>query len=177
MRILRFLIFYFYHRLSANDQARFLHLDQGIFRRSLQNLHSVIYVPSVGESHRARPRVYHTSFSDFLKDPNRSGKFWLNPDAAMNDVALQSLHWMENDDRSQSNETLIEFSVLHGWHACWNLPNDFIPGLINRLEHFNFSHITQAHIIADDVAKLLKRLYSLVRKHLQQIPHLCHSRE
>ncbi|KAF9443540.1 hypothetical protein P691DRAFT_737760 [Macrolepiota fuliginosa MF-IS2] len=85
---------------SADDQARFLGLDQVTFRRALQNLHSVVYVPSIEESNTTPLHIYHASFSDFLNDVRRSGEFHLNREAAKYDFALQCLHWIENDSKN-----------------------------------------------------------------------------
>ncbi|KAF9442876.1 hypothetical protein P691DRAFT_845609 [Macrolepiota fuliginosa MF-IS2] len=104
MRILGLFLFYGYprfvfdhERLSADAEAKFFDVDKATFRRSLQHLHSVIHVPPVEKSDTAPLRVYHASFSDFLSDPNRSGKFYLNRQAVEYDVALRSLDWLEKD--------------------------------------------------------------------------------
>ncbi|KAF9442422.1 hypothetical protein P691DRAFT_739000 [Macrolepiota fuliginosa MF-IS2] len=81
---------------SADDQAGFLGLDQVTFRRALQNLHSVVYVPPIEESNTTLLHIYHASFADFLGDVRRSGEFHLNREAAKYDFALQCLHWIEN---------------------------------------------------------------------------------
>ncbi|KAF9442663.1 hypothetical protein P691DRAFT_464589 [Macrolepiota fuliginosa MF-IS2] len=94
MRILGLLVLYS-PRLSTEDQARFLNLDQAFFYRALQQLHSVVYVPSTDELNSSL-HIYHASFSDFLKDSNRCDKFSLNEKAVHYDVALQALHWTEN---------------------------------------------------------------------------------
>ncbi|KAF9450986.1 hypothetical protein P691DRAFT_414748 [Macrolepiota fuliginosa MF-IS2] len=162
MRILGLFVFYPHAVLSASDQVRFLNLDQATFCQSLLNLHSVVYVPPMDELHTARPRIYHTSFSDFLKDSSRSGKFWLNPDSVMNEVALQSLHWMENDDGSPSRKAILKFSAHNGWDACRQLSNDLIPDLINRLERVDFCRLKYAHITqGPGFVRFLQWLYSL----------------
>ncbi|KAF9442217.1 hypothetical protein P691DRAFT_681947, partial [Macrolepiota fuliginosa MF-IS2] len=96
MRILGFFLFHHPNRFPADDDAKFLNVDQTTFRRSLQNLHSVIHVPPAEESDKTPLRIYHASFYDFLKDPNRSGKFCLNRQAVDYDFTLQCLYWIEN---------------------------------------------------------------------------------
>ncbi|KAF9439453.1 hypothetical protein P691DRAFT_837023, partial [Macrolepiota fuliginosa MF-IS2] len=97
MRILGLVIIDRHGLDSANDQARFLGLDQVTFRRALQNLHSVVYVPPIEESNTTPLHTYHASFSDFLEDSNRSGQFYLDREAAKYDFALQCLHWFESN--------------------------------------------------------------------------------
>ncbi|KAF9446002.1 hypothetical protein P691DRAFT_674487 [Macrolepiota fuliginosa MF-IS2] len=102
MRILAFVILYnrhYYGLDSSDNQARFLNLDPATFYQSLRNLHSVVYVPPMDKSSADPLRIYHASFSDFLMDPSRSGKYWLNERAANYDFALQCLHWLENDGK------------------------------------------------------------------------------
>ncbi|KAF9443319.1 hypothetical protein P691DRAFT_679795, partial [Macrolepiota fuliginosa MF-IS2] len=97
MRILGLVIVDRHGLDSADDQARFLGLDQFTFHRALQNLHSVVYVPPIEESNTTPLHIYHASFSDFLDDARRSGEFYLNREAVKYDFALQCLHWIEND--------------------------------------------------------------------------------
>lgn len=78
--------------------ANFLDLDQPTFYRSLLRLHSVLNIPSASEAHNQPIRMYHASFADFLKDPNRSGSFVMNEGAVHNDVANQSLPWLYGVD-------------------------------------------------------------------------------
>jgi hypothetical protein len=88
MRILGLLIYQFRFRLrSSEDMARFLNLDQSTFHQSLRNLQSIIHVPLMSEFHTAIPRIYHASFSDFLLDFSRSGKYWVNSGAVIYDFA------------------------------------------------------------------------------------------
>ncbi|KAF9443539.1 hypothetical protein P691DRAFT_808813, partial [Macrolepiota fuliginosa MF-IS2] len=171
MRILRFLNLYHRGLRTADDQAKFLGLDQATFRGSIQNLHSVVHVPPVNECNTTSVRIYHHSFSDFLEDPNRSGKFYLDRGAVEYHFALQCLHWIENGAGSPSNKAIFGFTVSSGWGACCNLPDDFIPGLISRLERFDFCRLTYAHvqealyfqklIIYDGFAEFLRWLFSL----------------
>ncbi|KAF9453094.1 hypothetical protein P691DRAFT_659278, partial [Macrolepiota fuliginosa MF-IS2] len=168
---------------SADDQARFLNLNSTTFRRSLQHLHSVVYVPPISESNATSLRIYHASFSDFLTDSTRSGKFYLNREAAKYDFILRCLHWINNggkkaiyiapvlvtnpctfQDGSSSNEAMIKISAANGWNACYGLSSDFFPVLLGQLECFNFGRLKRAHFMTDDAefATFLSWLYSLV---------------
>ncbi|KAF9440929.1 hypothetical protein P691DRAFT_816341 [Macrolepiota fuliginosa MF-IS2] len=178
-RILGFLL----HRpnnFSADDGAKFLNIDQTTFCRALQNLHSVICVPSAEESHENPLRFYHASFSDFLNDSSRSGNFCLDRQVADGDFTFQCLYWIENHGVEvtttpppdiipyfplplQSAGDLVRYSVENGWRSCCRLSDD----IINRLEGFSFGCITSALVINQglashrEFAEFLLRLYSL----------------
>ncbi|KAF9443538.1 hypothetical protein P691DRAFT_406659 [Macrolepiota fuliginosa MF-IS2] len=160
MRILGLVVIDRHGLGSADDQVRFLGLDQVTFRRALQNLHSVVYVPPIEESNATPLRIYHASFSDFLDDVRRSGEFHLNKEAAKYDFVLQCLHWIENDDGSPDNKALGNFSVSRGWDACCNLSDDFVPGLVSRLERFDFNCLRFVGV-GSGFASFLQWLHSL----------------
>ncbi|KAF9442221.1 hypothetical protein P691DRAFT_501420 [Macrolepiota fuliginosa MF-IS2] len=179
MRILGFFLFHHFNRFSADDGAKFLNVDRITFRRSLQNLHSVMYVPPAEESDETPPHIYHASFSDFLKDPSRSGKFCLDRQAADYDFTLQCLYWIENHGvqvtttfpvfvigpgaPSWFTRSLVEFSAENAWRSCCGLSDD----IISRLEGFDFGCMTSTLIGTDsgsgyaDFAEFIKWLYSL----------------
>lgn len=92
-RILGICIVYPNSPLSARDLAIFLGLDRDPFYRSVQQLHSVLFIPVASSAASANIRFYHASFSDFLRDPFRSGGFSLNTAAVHHDVAVRSLRW------------------------------------------------------------------------------------
>ncbi|KAF9442658.1 hypothetical protein P691DRAFT_810256 [Macrolepiota fuliginosa MF-IS2] len=168
MRILGLLIIYS-PRLSTEDQARFLNLDQADFHRALQQLHSVIYVPSMDDSNSSL-RVYHASFSDFLKDTNRCGSFSLDEEAVHYDVALHSLDLMEDIVPASSalrpsvlfeylpHVSLRQFSESTVWKACCKVSRTFVPGLVSRLEDFDFTCLKHPQLAFEE---FLRWLYSL----------------
>ncbi|KAF9443320.1 hypothetical protein P691DRAFT_421197 [Macrolepiota fuliginosa MF-IS2] len=172
MRILRLLNFHHHGLNTVHDQARFLGPDQATFHRSIQKLHCVVYVPPVNECNTTAVRIYDHSFSDFLEDSDRSGKFYLKRGVPGYNFALRCLHWIENSTGLPSDEAIFSFSVSNGWGACCNRSDDLIPGLINRLERFDFCRLTNAHIgqasdcwkpmVYDGFAKFLQWLFSLV---------------
>ncbi|KAF9443318.1 hypothetical protein P691DRAFT_778954, partial [Macrolepiota fuliginosa MF-IS2] len=161
MRILGLLIFYPELSLSVDDQAGFLGLDQVTFRRALQNLRSVVYVPPIEKSNTAPLHIYHALFSDFLKDSSRSGKFHSNMEAVKYDIILRCLRWFENDDQSPPNRDLVKFSVSDGCKTCYDLSEDFVPRLISRLGCFDPRYLTRAHIEGLNLAEFIQRLYSV----------------
>ncbi|KAF9447062.1 hypothetical protein P691DRAFT_732123 [Macrolepiota fuliginosa MF-IS2] len=98
MRILGLLILYSYVSTYIDDLVKFLNLDPARFHRSLERLHSILYV-SPPDLPPISLRIYHASFSDFLKDPVRSGRFCLNEGVVQLDIALQSLHWLGHNGK------------------------------------------------------------------------------
>ncbi|KAF9442038.1 hypothetical protein P691DRAFT_714735 [Macrolepiota fuliginosa MF-IS2] len=157
MRILGFLI----HAIpssSASGIAEFFDLDLGKFYRLLERLHSVLHVP-LADEFITRFSFYHASFSDFLEDRVRSGRFWLDRGAVNHDIAFQSLHRLE--DHAQSPPTHKPNARLFniGWWACYCMPDESIPSLISRLEHIDFSHLTSSHL--NGIGYFLPWLHSL----------------
>lgn len=108
MRILGLMIFSPHREFCAQNQANFLSIDQALFYRSLRQLHSVLDVPSSSEAYIFPTRVYHASFSDFLRDPRRSRKFAINESRVWYDVAVQSLYWQNCADSSQLGTALVK---------------------------------------------------------------------
>ncbi|KAJ3569468.1 hypothetical protein NP233_g5030 [Leucocoprinus birnbaumii] len=82
--------------LTANVLANFLELDQASFYGSLQRLHSVVWVPSPDNADRMPIRIYHASFSDYLKDQARSRQFRLDSEAVNLHVATRGLRWLSH---------------------------------------------------------------------------------
>ncbi|KAJ3576725.1 hypothetical protein NP233_g240 [Leucocoprinus birnbaumii] len=78
-RLLGLIILYGDSKCSAVVLANFLGLDRPSFYSSLQCLHSVLLVPPASEAAEKPIRIYHASFSDYLKDPSRShgSLFWM----------------------------------------------------------------------------------------------------
>ncbi|KAF5347763.1 hypothetical protein D9756_010335 [Leucocoprinus leucothites] len=93
--IIGFFILYGNKDLTALVLANILGLDQASFYRALRRLHSVIRVPPASEAHEKSIQIYHASFSDYLKDPTRSGKFGLNEqEVHCPEVAFWGLNWL-----------------------------------------------------------------------------------
>ncbi|KXN86010.1 hypothetical protein AN958_10620 [Leucoagaricus sp. SymC.cos] len=105
-RILGSTILYGRETLTVLVQANFLNLDQDTFYRSIERLHSVIVVPSVSEASTRSLRVYHASFSDYLKAPNRSGIFTLDEVAVHREVAILGLQWLNHVSEIKTGDVL-----------------------------------------------------------------------
>ncbi|KAF5349906.1 hypothetical protein D9756_009308 [Leucocoprinus leucothites] len=168
MRILGLCILYPQYHLSARDQANFLCIDRTTYHRALQNLHSVIGVPSASESHYKSIHFYHASFEDFLRRPYRSGRYSLDPPTIHYDVATHCLRWNQRaivasrirqgmrylqfpelkwigELRNQDAilDTLTRFSMVYGWQACTLTAGDRISDLVTQLEEFDFSGLRE----------------------------------
>lgn len=129
MNLLGMLILFPRVGLTARNQANFFGLAEDDFYQALRQLHSVLYVPLSSDAHTVSLRIYHASFSDFLKDPRRSREFVLNAGAIQYDVAVRSLGWQDTFTRSHSTlptESLLdpthflytEFQQLSGFILC-----------------------------------------------------------
>ncbi|KAF9450302.1 hypothetical protein P691DRAFT_665649 [Macrolepiota fuliginosa MF-IS2] len=114
MRILGLSILYPHVGLPARIQANFLCLDRTAFYRSLQQLHSVLYVPKPSDAHNTNMYFYHASFADFLRDPHRSGTFCLDQAAIHYDVAVHALRW---------NKRGIQFLKVERSELLFRLPD------------------------------------------------------
>ncbi|KXN92853.1 hypothetical protein AN958_06958 [Leucoagaricus sp. SymC.cos] len=163
MRVLSLTILYPHDKLSAQDHANFLSLDRAAFYRSLQKLHSVLSIPSASEAHTAGLYVYHASFSDFLKDSNRSGRYAIDEGTAHLDIAVRSLQWQVtareaalracsrvnhvslplewtgSRDADELKENLRSFSSRVGLIACCKVHEDLVPSILTALHEFPFS--------------------------------------
>jgi hypothetical protein len=91
MRILGFSVLYSDSALTVLEQAEFLSLEFTSFAEALRLLHSLIDVPTLHDASSKPIRLYHASFSDFLKDRRRSGRFCLDGGATHGDVVFQSI--------------------------------------------------------------------------------------
>ncbi|KAJ3569597.1 hypothetical protein NP233_g4948 [Leucocoprinus birnbaumii] len=172
MRILGLSIIYSGHTLSAEDHAGFLFLTQASYNSALRQLHSVVHVPSPEEAFGRPLKLYHTSFSDFLKDPVRSGRFGLNEDQVHYEVFINSLrHLNALSGRSitgppMKQESITEFCHDVMWNACSQLPanSDRVPDLLKELACFDFERIAlpiQTRSRAQYFALFISWLYSL----------------
>lgn len=108
LRILGFSITYPRVRLSAQNQAKLLCIDQASFYRSLQGLHSVVDVPCSSRAHTDGIGFYHTSFGDYLSDPRRSGPFSIDPKKVHYDVAVHALRWQSRTQVCHGKTSFID---------------------------------------------------------------------
>ncbi|KAJ3554299.1 hypothetical protein NP233_g12448 [Leucocoprinus birnbaumii] len=140
--------------------ANFLALNQTSFYRALRHLHSVIFVPSANDATKMSIKIYHASFTDYLKDSSRSGKFALNDEMLHLDVALAGLKWLSCASqkdlgrgnawvdfswlppeamRSSITRHLCHLSFTPCWKACTRVPIHTLTTLMKALEEFDFN--------------------------------------
>jgi hypothetical protein len=99
---------------SAQALCNFLRLDQRTFYKASRGLHSVMRIPEPAEAAESQLDFYHTSFQDFLLDPNRAGKFVIGEYKALVDILQLFIYWYEvdvtnfhtSDGKPDSEETL-----------------------------------------------------------------------
>ena len=111
-------------------------------------------IPPPGLSSLVAP--VHTSFRDFLVDPNRSGKFYVDVDAARGQLAYATLRTMQ---------TMLHFNIcdIETSHCL----NNEVPDLDNRIEAFIPSVLSYAcrfwadHLV--QVSNLDTELFSCLR--------------
>ncbi|KAF5351631.1 hypothetical protein D9756_007501 [Leucocoprinus leucothites] len=171
MRILGLSILYSGHSLSAQDQALFLSLPRVSYDTALRQLHSVAYVPSSGEAAVAPLRLYHASFSDFLKDPIRSGKFWLDEGKVVHDVAIESLRHLGRYSGSSADPLsdlhgrhFLEFSRDIVWDACCLVPENYMSDILTELGRFDFGNLgslLRSKHFSSAFAEFISWLYTL----------------
>ncbi|KAJ3565279.1 hypothetical protein NP233_g7734 [Leucocoprinus birnbaumii] len=81
---------------SLCAQANFLKLSQASTYSALRRLHSVIAIPGSTRAPYSNLQVHHSSFTDYLMDPARSGKYALDKDTLPPLFILtQSIQWLD----------------------------------------------------------------------------------
>lgn len=84
---------------SAQALCNFLRLEQHVFYKALRGLHSVVGVPEPEDAAQVPLSFYHASFQDFLRDPNRSGKFVIEEQKVLVSCTKLALFWYDIDLR------------------------------------------------------------------------------
>ncbi|KAJ3567718.1 hypothetical protein NP233_g6178 [Leucocoprinus birnbaumii] len=155
---------------SAQALCNFLDIDQTTFYRSLRKLHSVVEIPAPEDASEIQLRFFHASFEEYLLDPQRSQKFFIDQGIATHEIAKSCLDWyrldldlFHNDDGpkfnylhqhgnlpglkwiSPENEERISreiasFSEEHCWRTCSSLEKSD-EGLVKRIREFDFRNI------------------------------------
>ncbi|KAJ3563481.1 hypothetical protein NP233_g8919 [Leucocoprinus birnbaumii] len=169
-RILGMAIHYPGHQLCVQDQAGFLEISQDTFYRSLRQLHSVVDIPKTDDADKLSIRLYHASFSDYLKNPFRSGDFRLDEGAVHYDVAVQSLSWVgrvQSSELSQGFESQVNiqerrFAAEVVWDACCKVPDKRVSDLIHNLEQFDFECLQLLPDAHASFAEFIRWLYTRV---------------
>ncbi|KAJ3551586.1 hypothetical protein NP233_g13056 [Leucocoprinus birnbaumii] len=107
-RILQQLICMPHSRLI--DLANFLGLAQHEAYSALRGLHSLLSIPSPQLAHEEKIVTYHASFTDFFRDPMRSGELCLNFPAMIEDHVSCSLRILVQLTQGATNLNNIALS-------------------------------------------------------------------
>ncbi|KAJ3554466.1 hypothetical protein NP233_g12415 [Leucocoprinus birnbaumii] len=164
--VLGVLILHGNEECTAHILASFLGLNQAAFYSALHHLHSVLLIPTPDEAHKACIRVYHASFSDFVKDKARSGQYSLDEDAVQLHVATRGLKWLSDfghylhdhvsfpelhwvsdlAPRQMVIEKLSRFAFAPTWRAFPRVSEKKIVILEQEIQNFDFSLIGREHL-------------------------------
>ena len=79
---------------SLSQVGEFLSFDPGEVESYLGDLNSLVYIGADDEI-----SIIHASFSDFLMDPTRSGRFWINPKATHTVLARHCLNFLQPNSK------------------------------------------------------------------------------
>lgn len=63
-----------------------LGIKQNVAYGALHRLHSILYIPDHKEAASSSMMIFHTSFSDYLTDPQASGEFYVNEEETLLDL-------------------------------------------------------------------------------------------
>jgi hypothetical protein len=80
---------------SAQALGNFLRLNQRAFFKAVHGLHSVMSIPELEDAPQFQLQFHHASFQDFLLDPNRSGKFFIDERMALMEMIESGFKWFE----------------------------------------------------------------------------------
>ncbi len=79
--------------LSAENFWLFLRIKSGAFYHALEKLHSVLRIPPPEDAQSESLSFYHKSFSDYLENPRRSGKFYFSKERVRMLVGIGNIYW------------------------------------------------------------------------------------
>jgi hypothetical protein len=82
---------------SAQGLSNFLRLDQRTFYKAVRGLHSVMWIPDPEDAAEFQLLFHHASFQDFLLDPHRSGRFFIDQQKALMDIIMSGIYWYDID--------------------------------------------------------------------------------
>lgn len=82
---------------SVQFLCNFLHIDQATFYSAFRKLHSVVDVPSPRVASQTCLSFYHASFSEYLSNSNRSGKFAIVGRVIKTEFAKLCISWYKTD--------------------------------------------------------------------------------
>ncbi|KAF5356098.1 hypothetical protein D9756_004381 [Leucocoprinus leucothites] len=95
----------------VQDQVDYLLLTQASYYGALKSLHSVLFVPPPSKASSEALQFYHASFTDFLRDPTRSGKFHISKGTENLDSAIRCIRWLGKHSNPSPNGQHYQLSV------------------------------------------------------------------
>jgi hypothetical protein len=144
-----------YPSLPVLQLANLLGYRRNRFEAILRRFYSVAEVPS--EKHCQNPlRIIHTSFMDFLKDPNRSGQFALDLDqlhahfakacfGVISQTALRyarSLVWKPEETPAFAvADHILTYCAKSVWEACYNHGDGLDTDLLKCVVEYRYSFL------------------------------------
>ncbi|KAJ3556816.1 hypothetical protein NP233_g11896 [Leucocoprinus birnbaumii] len=149
---------------NFQDFADFLCLDLPSLNGALKHLHSVISIPPSSKVSSEPVHFYHISFTEFLRDPVRSGKFHLSEGVSYRNVAVQCLRWLNEQNHrlltADPEDPVLWFAQWVGWCACCKVPDEYVASLVDELASFNFGYLNNPH--PREFAEFIHWLYTKV---------------
>ncbi|KAJ3562696.1 hypothetical protein NP233_g9416 [Leucocoprinus birnbaumii] len=153
-------------QFTAHLLASFPGLSQAAFYSSLHHMHSVLLIPMHDRAHETNIRVYHASFSDFLRDKARSGQYFLDEEAVQLHIATRGLKWLSHfghyphdqvslpeprwvsqlAPRETVINTLSKVAFAPTWRAFPRVSEKDLAILEEEIRNFDFSLIGREHL-------------------------------
>lgn len=181
---------FLYPALSILQLANLFGLSQSKFYITLFRLHSVIGVPTLELASRDSLHFFHASFTDFLKDPKRSGKFAIYPERihaefakacfdALNQTKLRyakSLAWPPRAGDTPAFSVahqILAYAAANVWKACMNLGDTGNAGLFDVIVNFRypFLRFIEDKIPVPEFSSFVQWLIKQVRHHISSRDH------
>ncbi|KAF9450117.1 hypothetical protein P691DRAFT_774190 [Macrolepiota fuliginosa MF-IS2] len=138
LQILSLVIFYLSENnlggLTCSEAANFLGLDLGTFYCALDRLHSVLDIPPVEEAAFQPLRLFHSSFGEFLCDPDRSGPFALREEGTRHSFAIRFIRWCNyhiNSCNFSTGGRSCAYPPLEEWMEDIYIPEPLSEGMIS----------------------------------------------
>ncbi|KAJ3572870.1 hypothetical protein NP233_g2813 [Leucocoprinus birnbaumii] len=151
---------------SAQATANFLRTNQTTFYAALRTLHSVLEIPTPADAASTNLRAFHASFSDYLTDSARSGKYHISRSEANRDNGELGLFWysvMLSDAATVSDDLLqIEdySSLILVPYLKWSSgqPDQAAQGLYDFWKKWYWWGVSQSAQLCKVPSKLLSFL-------------------
>ncbi|EKM77530.1 hypothetical protein AGABI1DRAFT_101598 [Agaricus bisporus var. burnettii JB137-S8] len=135
--------------LSVQALCNFLSLAKHEFYHALTGLHSLFDIPPPEEAAQASLKMYHASFTDYIVNSSRSGRFCVDArddqttgsfeEAATVDAILPDLTWSSPETELDVSRAIKRAVVSGCWYSCVIVPPKTAPGgLLAQIKHFNF---------------------------------------